>query len=352
MKKIVFTGGGSAGHVTPNLAILNKLPKECKCYYIGSQNGIEKSIIKNQTNLPYYEIECAKLIRKITLKNLLIPFKLLKGINESKKILKELKPDVVFSKGGFVSVPVAIACKKLNIPLVGHESDISIGLANKIILKNCSAMCFSFKEAMPKNNKCKFTGSPVRSIIFSGKKENVLNKHKNLISNKGNIFVFGGSLGAMAINNAVWESINTLCKNFNIIHIVGKGNIKPNIMTKNYVQLEFVNNIEDYFNWADLAISRAGSNAIFELLAISKPMLLIPLPKDVSRGDQVLNAESFMKNGFATVINQSELNSVSLISGVNNLYNNRYKYINNMKNNKFKNGTDEILKIIKECAKF
>ena len=354
MKKIVFTGGGSAGHVTPNLAIINEIKNDCTCYYIGSKNGIEKSIIKNQTDLEYYEIECAKLIRKITLKNLLIPFKLLKGIKQSKEILKKIKPDVVFSKGGFVSVPVAIACKKLNIPLVAHESDISIGLANKIILKYCNAMCFSFKEAMPNNSKCFYTGSPIRKTILNGNKNKITNKYKSVLDlNKGNILVFGGSLGSVAINNAIWNVLKTLTQKFNIIHIVGKNNLNPKYnKTQNYVQLEFVDNIEDYFDWCDLSICRAGSNAIFELLAISKPMLLIPLPKSESRGDQILNAESFSNQGFASVLKQENITDENLLNSINGLYDNRIKYINNMKNSRLSEKNKKIIKIIKKCAKW
>ena len=344
--KIVLTGGGTAGHIMPNIALLNELQKHFEeIFYIGT-NGMEKTIVGEYKKIKFREITAVKLIRKLTLKNLLIPAKLLKSIKEAKKILKEIKPDVVFSKGGFVAVPVAIAAKSLKIPIITHESDITMGLANKIIYRYCSVMLTSFEITAKNKPKCICTGSPIREQLFCGKKTNI-----NFAQDKGkpNILIFGGSLGAQAINKVIATNIDMLANQFNIIHIVGKKNLINKKFPKNYLQIEFTNHIEDYFAFADMVVTRGGSNALFELLALRKPMLIIPLPKSESRGDQLDNAKYFKDKGYAKVLLQENLTGENLLNSIKSVINNKNEFFKNapieMNTNK------QIVKIILENIK-
>lgn len=351
MKKIVFTGGGTAGHVTPNIGIIEKLKNEYEIHYIGSYTGIEKDIISKYSYIKYHPITTVKLIRKLTPKNLLIPFKLIKGIRDSKRILKDINPNIIFSKGGFVSVPVAFAGKSLNIPIIAHESDYTMGLANKLVYKKCKKMCFSFEDTSNKYiEKGIYTGTPLRAQLFNGNKEKIKKKF-NIQSTKPTLLIFGGSLGAKAINEQIFDILDKLCVKFNVIHIVGKMNKYTKCKEKDYYQVEFANNIEDYFDIADIVISRAGSNSIFELCALYKPMLLIPLPKDSSRGDQILNANYIKKKNLCEVLYQEDMTSDTLLNAINNLYNNKEKYISNLKNQKSINGTNRIVEEIKKYSK-
>lgn len=310
MTKIVLTGGGTAGHVMPNLALLPELKKHFdKIIYIGTEEGIEKKLVESK--LEFRSISACKLVRKMTMKNFSIPFKLFSSIKEAKKILKSEKPNVVFSKGGFVSVPVVIAAWQLKIPVISHESDMSMGLANKIIYRFCNKMCLSFEPKKLKKKQL-FTGSPIRDDVCFGRKEDTHVHFKN--SNKIILF-FGGSLGSKAINEAVFTSLDVLTKSYNIVHIVGKGNSRK-IENPNYVQREFVENIGDYFKLCDFVVCRAGANTIFELLKIRKPMLLIPLSKAESRGDQIDNAEYFEKKGYAMVLPQEKLCKEILVNKI------------------------------------
>ncbi|MEG1500023.1 MAG: undecaprenyldiphospho-muramoylpentapeptide beta-N-acetylglucosaminyltransferase [Clostridia bacterium] len=316
MKTIILTGGGTAGHVMPNVALLPSLRKEFKkIYYIGTEKGIESSIIKKEKDVVFIPIKASKLIRKFTLKNLMLPLKLLSSICECKKILKELKPSAIFSKGGYASVPVVIAAKKLKIPVVSHESDLSMGLANKIIYRYCKSMCTSFLETSKGKNKCVCTGSPIRESLLHGQKSKVLNKF-NQNKKLKTILFFGGSLGAGKINEVVFSSLDDLTKKYNVLHITGKKNMRQTKCYKNYFQTEFANNIEDFFDACDLAVCRSGSNSIFELLALKKRMLLIPLPKEESRGDQIENAFYFKKKGYADVLEQKNLSKENLIAKI------------------------------------
>ena len=353
MKKIVLTGGGTAGHVMPNIALLKYLEKEFdEIHYLGSKNGIEKKIISKYCNITYHEIPTVKLIRSLTPKNLLLPFKLIKSIIETKKILKKISPSVIFSKGGFVSVPVAICGAKLKIPIIAHESDSSIGLANKIILKKCNKMCFSFENLAKKyKEKGIYTGSPIREEIFHGNKTRIIKEFK-LDPNNQTLLIMGGSLGAMAINNVVFELSKELSKRFNILHIVGRGKINEELQKiNNYKQIEFSDNIEDLLATADYIISRSGSNSIFEFLALKKPMILIPLPKSCSRGDQIINAQIFHDKGFAHVLYQEKLNKETLLNSINYIIQNKNYYINNMKKGFKENANQLIINEIKKVAK-
>ncbi len=352
MKTIVLCGGGTAGHVMPNIALLKYLKKHFKnIYYIGSHNGIEKEIVLQQPDVKYFEITAVKLIRGLNLKNLTIPFKLIKGYTQSKKILSELKPDIIFSKGGYVSVPVTFAAKALHIPVVAHESDFNLGLANKLILKTCNKMCCSFEEtAKTLKGKGIFTLSPIRDSLLTGNKETA-KKACGFNNLKPTILVIGGSLGSKAINEVMFKISDKIIKNFNVIHIVGKGNLNKNIKNKDYYQIEFTPNIADYFALADLVISRAGSNAINEFLVLNKPMLLIPLPKGNSRGDQILNAKNFTEKGLALTLNQEDLTENTLLNKITELKNCSGTIKQNQLKYKGKNGTENIVKVILDTVK-
>ncbi len=347
MRKIVFCGGGTAGHVMPNLALIEELKGKFEIYYIGSENGIEKKLVSAYPFVKYYSVETTKLKRKLCLDNFLIPFKLFKGISSAKKILKEIKPNVIFSKGGFVSVPTCLAAKSLKIPVICHESDLSIGLANKIISKNAIKTCCSFRKTASEVKNGVFTGTPIRSELFNGNKEKIFNTF-HLNRNKPTLLVVGGSLGAKALNNIVYECAKELSKNFNILHIVGKGN-KCDLQFKDYFQFEFVDNMGDFYATSDVILSRAGSNAINEMLALCKPMLLVPLPKTESRGDQIENAEYFKKQGFCEVILQENVSCEKLVNSVNELFKNRKNYVEKMKRVDSTNAIKNICEIIKNA---
>lgn len=348
MKKIVFTGGGTGGHIMPNLSLIERLQDKYKIYYFGS-NGMEKDILKNYPKVTFVEIPTVKFIRSLTPKNLLIPFKLVSSIKATKKTLKEISPNVIFSKGGFVSIPVCLAGQKLKIPTITHESDITMGLANKIIAKKAKVVCCSFEITASRHGKnAIYSGSPIRPQIYLGNKDKVLKLH-DLDTSKPIILVTGGSLGAQAINNAIWDNLSALTQNFTIIHLVGKG--KTNKQFKNsssYVQIEFVPNIEDYFDIADIVVSRAGSNTIFELLALKKPILLIPLSKKSSRGDQILNAKDFKSKGYCEYILEENLTSNSLTDTINKMLKNKNSYISKMNTAPSPNGTNIIIATIEK----
>ena len=300
MKKIILTGGGSAGHVNPNIALLpTLLNNDYKVYYIGSKNGIEKTLI-SPLNINYFEISTGKLRRYLDIKNLTDSFKVLKGVMDSYKILKTIKPTVVFSKGGFVSVPVVIAAKILNIPTIIHESDITPGLANKIAFSFADKICVTFPETKLKINKKNviLTGSPIREEIFKGKKEEAY-KICNFEKTKKILLFMGGSLGSNKINSTLRSCLDELLKNYQIIHLCGNGNVDKSINKNGYFQMEYAHKeLPHFLKCCSLVISRAGSNSICEIAALQKPSLLIPLSKKASRGDQILNAQSFEKQGF------------------------------------------------------
>lgn len=343
-KKIIITGGGTAGHIMPNLALLEELQKEFdKIYYFGSANSMEERILKDYKQVEFVQIPTTKLIRKFTLKNLAIPFKLIKSVCTTKKRINEIAPDVIFCKGGFVSVPVAIAGKMCKIPVVSHESDYSMGLANKIILKFADTVCISFEDTANNSKKCKCTGSPIREQIFKGKKENITKKF-DYDENKPCILFFGGSLGSQNINNLVKTSLSALTEKYNVLHITGKNNAFKT-SAKNYYQVEFTNSIEDFFACSDIVVCRGGANSLFELLALEKPMLIIPLSKAESRGDQLENAEYFKKHNWAEVLLEENMSTKTLIDKLDYINKNQSKYKNSHSLSKT-NANKKIVEII------
>lgn len=351
MKKIILTGGGSAGHVTPNLALVPKL-KELgyEIEYIGTEDGIERKIIED-SKIKYHIISSGKLRRYFDIKNFTDPFKVVKGILQAAILMKKQKPNIVFSKGGFVAVPVVIAAHLSKIPVIAHESDITPGLANKLSAPYCDKVCVTFPESLKniKGNKAVLTGTPIRQELLNGSKI-VGRKICEFENDKPILLIIGGSLGSKFINDKVRNSLNELLQRFNIVHICGKNNIEEKLKSKrNYKQFEYISEeLPHIMNAADLVISRAGANAIFELLALKKPNLLIPLSRKSSRGDQILNAASFEKSGYSMVIPEEELNEKILIEKINELYENQNKYIKNMNSSPVKNGVDEIVKLLEK----
>ena len=352
--KIIMTGGGTAGHVTPNLALIPKLKEEnFEIKYIGSNDGIEKEII-TKNNIPFFGISCGKLRRYFDVKNFTDPFKIIKGIAQALVILSKEKPDVIFSKGGFVAVPVVIAASIKNIPVVAHESDITPGLANKLSAPFCNKLCVTFRESLNfvKGNKGVLTGSPIRKEILEGDK-NRGRKICDFIDQKEILFIMGGSLGSKIINDEIRKNLDMLLKEFNIIHICGKGNIDEKYKNKEgYKQFEYVSEeLPDLMKAADYIISRAGANSIFEFLALKKPSLLIPLSKKASRGDQILNSKSFKKEGYSLMLEEEEITDGVLYNKILELKDKKEKLISNMTKSQAKNGVEAIVEVILNSIK-
>lgn len=353
MKHIVLTGGGTAGHVTPNIALIPRL-KELgyQISYVGSYEGIEKKLIE-ELGIPYYGISSGKLRRYFDLKNFSDPFRVLKGFGQARKLLKELKPDVVFSKGGFVTVPVVIAAKKCRIPAIIHESDMTPGLANKLCLSSAAKICCNFPEtvnSLPKD-KAVLTGTPIRQELMDGDKETA-REFCGFTDEKPVLMVIGGSLGAASVNENIRKILPELLKDFQVIHLCGKGKTDESLKsTEGYVQFEYIREeLPDLFALADIVISRAGANAICELNALKKPNLLIPLSANASRGDQILNARSFERQGFSMVMEEEEITEQSLLEAVHKLYANRQTYINAMSDSRHMDSIHQITSIIEEFA--
>lgn len=350
MSTIVLTGGGTAGHVTPHLAILGYLKKDFdKIIYIGSKNGIERSLI-TQANIEYYDVPCVKLKRKFSFSNLKIPFTLALGIKKAGKILDKIKPDVIFSKGGYVALPVVLAGAKRKIPIISHESDYTVGLANKISARYSVKNLTSFPHTARTIKKGVYVGAPIRQKVFNKITQNNYSEF-GFSGKKPVLLVTGGSQGAKVINVNLRKALPKLTEKFDIIHICGKGNLDNSINNKAYYQVEYISDIERAFSITSICVSRAGSNTLFELLSINVPTLLIPLPKGVSRGDQVLNAEYFEKLGVVMVLNQNVLSEDSLVTQIFATYNNRDVLLKNLKNTPIKDASRTISNIISSYKK-
>jgi UDP-N-acetylglucosamine--N-acetylmuramyl-(pentapeptide) pyrophosphoryl-undecaprenol N-acetylglucosamine transferase len=351
MKTIVLTGGGTSGHVNPNIALIPKL-KECgyNIHYIGSKSGIEKRLIE-QENVPYHAIQAGKLRRYLDMKNLTDIFRIMGGFYQSLAVLGKIKPDVVFSKGGFVSCPVVWAAWIRRIPVIIHESDITPGLTNKLSAPFAKKICYTFPESKKHFgiDKACLTGLPVRSAITSGDR---LNGYKlcGFSSTKPVLMVIGGSQGSENINRAVREALQELLEIFQICHICGQGNVNQEFEgIKGYRQFEYVNHeLPDLFASCDIIVSRAGATTLFEILALKKPALLVPLSKNVSRGDQILNAESFQRRGYSEVLFEENLSKDVLIEKLFQLYRNRNQYTVAMQENSSQNAIDRVVQLIQK----
>lgn len=352
MKKIILTGGGTAGHVTPNLALLPALQKEgFEIRYIGSYNGIERRLIE-AAGIPYDGISSGKLRRYFDVKNFSDPLRVLKGYAESLKLIRKYKPDVLFSKGGFVAVPVVLAAKHYKVPVIIHESDMTPGLANKICIPSAKKVCCNFPETLKylPEDKAVLTGSPIREELLSGDRLSGL-QYAHLSADLPVILVIGGSLGSVTVNQAVRSILPELLKKFQVIHICGKGNLDESLIgTKGYVQYEYVDKpLRHLFAAADLVISRAGANSICEILALRKPNILIPLSAAASRGDQILNAKSFAAQGFSTLLQEEDLTAETLRRAIDDTYQNRQTFIDKMAESHLNNAIETIMGLIRGC---
>lgn len=349
-KRIVLTGGGSAGHVTPNLALVPRLRAlGYEVHYIGG-NGIEKTLVENVGDIPYYAISTGKLRRYFSMQNFTDPFRIIKGIHQSKKLMKTIRPNVVFSKGGFVSVPVIRAAASRRIPVILHESDSTLGLANRISLRKCSVICTSFEAtAKALGDKGVYTGSPLRDELFEG---NAMRGAAFLgfDPEKPTMMVMGGSLGCAALNDAMSDSMEALLSTFQIVHIRGKGNLDPKMQhVPGYRQFEYIyEQLPDVFALSDIALSRAGANALFEFIRAELPALLVPLPASSSRGDQLANAKYFARRGCFEVIEQEQLTPENMVEALRRLFVGREQYKRNMRDLGLADANGHILRIIQE----
>ncbi len=353
MKHIVLTGGGTAGHVTPNIALVPRLSDlGYQISYIGSLDGIERKLIE-ELNIPYYGIESGKLRRYFDWKNFSDPFRVLKGYVQARKLLKKLKPDLVFSKGGFVTVPVVIAAKHQHIPAVIHESDMTPGLANKLAIPAAVKVCCNFPETVEHlpAEKAVLTGSPIRQELLRGDAEKAM-AFCGFSTRKPVILVMGGSLGAASVNESIRKILPSLLPDFQVIHLCGKDKLDSSLkQTEGYVQFEYIKDeLADLFALADLIISRAGANAICEILALQKPNLLIPLPARASRGDQILNARSFERQKFSIVLEEDNITEKTLLSSIRELYCHRETYIDSMKKSNLMDSITRITNLFEEIT--
>jgi len=350
MKKIILTGGGTAGHVTPNLALIPMLQAEgYDIHYIGSKDGLEKELVE-AAGLPYYGISAGKLRRYMDVRNVTDVFRVIKGFREARGLLGQLQPDIVFSKGGFVTVPVLAAARTHKIKCVTHESDLTPGLANRLSQPFTNKMCVSFPETLAHvpERKGVLTGSPIRKELLHGDKQKGLEYCQWSDSGKPVILVTGGSQGAAAINNAIREVLPQLLTRFRVIHLCGKGN-RSDIALPGYIEFEYINEgLADLYALADIAVCRAGANTLFELLAMRKPHLLIPLPLETSRGDQILNAESFVLQGFSMILPENKMTPERLLNDIDLLYNEREIFAANMATHSQSEGELRIMKVLRD----
>ena len=354
MKKIVLTGGGTAGHVTPNLALIPRLQADgWEVHYIGAANSPEQNLISQVPGVTFHCVSVGKLRRYFDLKNFSDPFRVIKGVGQATGLIHSIRPNVVFSKGGFVSVPVVYGAKLNGVPIVIHESDMTPGLANKLCAPFAKVECCTFPEAVQyTGGKGIHTGTPIRPEILNGsasagRERFGFNDYRPIL------MVMGGSTGAQAINQCLRQALPMLTANFQILHLCGKGNLDADFTgTQNYVQVEYLNEeMADAYACADIMVSRAGANALCELLAARKPALLIPYPNSASRGDQLLNAESFRARGLSHVLLQEDMNPETLTRAIERLYHERGNLYQAMDTEPTGNGIDAVLEQIYKYAK-
>lgn len=319
---------------------------------MGSYDGIEKRLVED-FGLPYVGIATGKFRRYLDLQNLTDPFRVIKGFGEARRFLKKYHPDVVFSKGGFVAVPVVRAAASLGIPCIIHESDMTPGLANKICIPVARKVCCNFPETLKllPGDKAVLTGSPIRAELAQGNKLAGLDMC-GFNANTPVVMVIGGSLGAANVNKAVRAALPSLLGDFQVVHLCGKDKVDNLLLnTPGYRQFEYVKaELKDLFAMADVVISRAGANAICELLALKKPNILIPLPASSSRGDQLLNARSFEAQGFSIVIGEDDLTTELLVDKVHELYFSRQTFRDAMNDSGQMDSIRTILRLIEECV--
>lgn len=353
-KRILFTGGGTAGHVIVNLALIPHFQKQgWNVDYIGSKTGIERDLIAELDHVTYHPISTGKLRRYMSIENFKDPFKVLKGTVDAWNIIRKTKPNIIFSKGGFVSVPVVVAARMRRVPTIIHESDLTPGLANKLATRFAKKVLTTFPETVKffPDKKATHVGAVIREELFQGDK-----KHgyalTNLMVDKKVLLIMGGSIGSQKINEIIRGNLPKLLANYQIIHICGSGNIDESIHEQGYVQFEYVNEqLKDVFAITDYVISRAGANAIFEFLALQLPMLLIPLSLSASRGDQIDNANSFERDGIAHVLEEEQLNDKNLLAAIDNLHVAAPVLQDEMKKHSSEQSRERVIQFIESMAK-
>ncbi|MNO92523.1 UDP-N-acetylglucosamine transferase [compost metagenome] len=352
-KRILFTGGGSAGHVTVNIALIPRFAAlGWNISYIGSIKGIESELMSTIQDVDYYGISTGKLRRYMSIENLKDPFRIVKGVFQAYHLIRKIKPDVVFSKGGFVSVPVVIGAKLNNVPIIIHESDITPGLANRIALPFATKVCVTFPETLDhiKSDKAMYVGAIIRDELRSGNATHGLNLLQ-FSNSKPIILVMGGSLGSRKINEAIRKNLHNLLDHYQVVHICGKGQVDPTLQLEGYQQFEYIHNeLPDVLASADIVVSRAGSNSIFEFLALHKPMLLIPLSRAASRGDQILNAQSFQKAGYAEVLLEEDLTNESFMQSLESLLSKRVQIVDTMSKHDQSSTINQVIELIQNTS--
>jgi UDP-N-acetylglucosamine--N-acetylmuramyl-(pentapeptide) pyrophosphoryl-undecaprenol N-acetylglucosamine transferase len=350
-KRIVFTGGGTAGHVTPNIALIEPLLREgWDVHYIGSKSGMEKALIAALSEVTYHGISTGKLRRYFSWQNFIDPFRVIKGYVQARRLIRRLRPDVIFSKGGFVSVPVVLGAGK--VPVVAHESDYSPGLSNRIAMRFTDFVCLSFEDTLAHipQGKGIFTGTPIRPALYAGSREQAL-AFTGLSGEKPVLLVMGGSLGAQKLNELVRAALPMICERYEVIHLCGRGKNDCDCAACGYNQYEYIGKeLPDLFALSDIVLSRAGANSVFELLALNKPSVLVPLTSASTRGDQLLNARYFEKKGYAKVVEQNTATPESLVAAIDEVYQKRETYAERMREDTRSDGTEAILALIKKAA--
>lgn len=354
MKKIVLTGGGTLGHVTPHLSLIPHL-KEAgyEIHYIGTEKGMEADKIRSVPGVTYHAVKSGKLRRYFSWQNFTDPFKVLAGMFQSAALMGKIKPDVVFSKGGFVAVPVVFGAWLNRIPVVCHESDLTPGLANKLCKPFARKIATTFPEcAAALGPKAEMTGTPLRPELFRGSRAKGLSL-LHFDGSKPILMMMGGSSGAQAVNKALREALPQLTDKFDVAHICGKGNLDESLTgAPGYTQVEFLDaDLPDALACADLVLSRAGANALCEFQALCKPLLLVPYPKGASRGDQILNAQSLEKRGLCRVLLQENMTADSLTAALEKTWADREQLISAVKAAPPADGTQRVLEMIEEVQK-
>lgn len=353
-KRIVLTGGGTAGHVTPHLSLIPRLKAAgYDIHYIGTESGIEHQMISAIPGITYHAVKSGKLRRYFSVQNFIDPFKVLAGAGESVALMRRLKPDVLFSKGGFVSVPVVIGAWMSGVPTVCHESDLTPGLANRICAKFAQKIATTFPEcAKALGEKGVATGTPLRPELFKGSRAAGL-ALAGFDGQKPVLLMTGGSLGAQSVNACLRKALPELLPHMDVLHLCGKGNLDPELASvPGYCQKEFLSaEMPDALAVADLVLSRAGSNTLSELLALHKPMLLVPYPLEASRGDQIENAKSYQRQGLARVLMQEDMTPESMTAALLKLLKDRAELEQALKDYPVQDGTDKVLELIELVQK-
>ena len=354
MKKIVLTGGGTLGHVTPHLSLIpHLLQAGYEIHYIGTEKGMEAEKIRSVPGVTYHAVQSGKLRRYFSWQNFIDPFKVIAGAFQSARLMGKIKPDVVFSKGGFVAVPVVFGAWLHRVPVVCHESDLTPGLANRLCAPFARKIATTFPEcAQALGPKAEMTGTPLRPELFRGSRARGL----SLLGFDGSrpiLLMMGGSSGAQAVNKALREALPRLVKQFDVAHICGKGNLDEGLQgIPGYRQLEFLDaELPDALACTDLVLSRAGSNALCEFQALCKPMLLVPYPKGASRGDQILNAQSLQKRGLARVLLQEDMTADTLVKALDETWAARDQLTAALHAAPPANGTRRVLEMIEEVQR-